>query len=1033
MNQNNRNILTNLALKRPVTMLMLFLSILVIGSVAWFNVPLALLPKGLEIPYLWLWFVYPNASPVENQERIGIPVEGALWTVKGVKQIHTAADESRCRVQIEFNQSVDMDVAYLEVRDRIERVRPDLPDDLRFIYVYRYSESDEPILYFGISVNGNYDDPYRLIKDDIVRKLEQVDGVAAVEIWGGSERMVRIELILDRLKAYNLDVTQLIQDLRGADFAISGGKVTDGGRELFVRSDGRIQNLEELNRLPIRGSNLVLGDIAEISYSPSPTQWIQRIDQRDCVQIGVYKESDANTVDLNVKLLEIIDGFKSDQHLSGLRFDILFDQGKFILESVNNLQEAGLWGGLFAIMVLFFFLRRVRMTLFITLAIPLSLLVTITVLYFIGWSLNVITLSGLMICIGLVVDNAIVVVENIHAMKQKGLKPGLAAVMGASEVGQAITISTLTTAVVFLPMILMGGDRILGFYLLRIGLPVIIALGASLLVALLFVPLAVSKFAMEGRSVQSPMITKASDKVGELVAKSLNNRKTTIVILLLLLGSSGIPLSKVVSTDQEDGNINDLRLRFNFPHYYTLERADSTMASFEKIIYDNAEQYNVKTVVTGFRRKFGRMRIFMNDDPDRNWLMESLHRIAIKAKLIKAPYMSREDVIEDLKEKIKPPPSVKMRAAWNSGKRDDNETYITLYGDDTRHLMQISDDMTRRLELIPGILTVEPDMEETSDEVQIRFDRKRTAHFSVDPARAASGLAALVRGINLPDIRLADREISARAELREEDRETLQQVMNLPVSGGDKALAVQLDDVADVGYGFGLGEIRRENRRTRMRLKITSIEKDIEKLSDKIDASLDGLAMPTGYEWTKGERFRSVAEASGERNQTWMLAVAFVFLLLGALFESFLLPWCVIITVPFSFFGVYWLLFLTGTQFGLMAGIGVIILIGIVVNNAIVLVDYANRLIRDGMERNAALAQASRNRFRPIIMTALTTVMGLIPMAMGDANLIGIPYAPMGRAIIGGMLTATLSTPIVVPLVYSIIDDLRGMVNRKHF
>jgi len=1009
-------------------MLMLFLSILVIGVVAWINIPLALLPQGLNLPYLWMWFVYPNASPVENLERIGKPVEESLWTVKGVNQIYTRSDENRCRVQIEFDQSIDMDNAYLEVQDRIERVRPDLPEDLRYIYVYRYSESDDPILYFGISVTGNYDDPYRVIKDDVVRKLEQVDGVATVEVWGGVESEVRIELILDKLKAYNLDANSLIAKLRTADFAVAGGTVIDGGNQLFVRSDGRIKNLDELNRLPVRGENLLLGDIARISYSPPPKRWVQRIDRTEAVQIGVYKESGVNSVALNEELNKLLDQMRTDPHLSGLRFDILFDQGRYISDSVMNLQEAGLWGGMFAIFVLFFFLRRVRMTLFITLAIPLSLLVTVIVLYFIGWSLNIVTLSGLMICVGLVVDNAIVVVENIHRMKQKGLKPKLAAIVGTGEVGQAITISTLTTTVVFLPMILMGDNRIMSFYLLRIGLPVIIALVASLMTALLFVPLAVNKFAMEGSSKESRIISAASEWVGGLVARVLRRRLDTFLILLLLLGSTAIPLQYVISTDQEEGHINDFRLRFSFPSYYTLERVDSTMAHFEDIIYSNAKEYNLKTIVTGFRRGFGRMRIFMNESPNQNWLIEGVRRLVYDLKLIQRPYMTRKQIVEDIKEKLKPPPSVKMRASWDQGRSEDNTTYITIFGEDSHKLLTIADDMTRRLELIDGVVTVEPDLESSNDEVQIRFDRTRTAHFSVDPAQTATGLAALVRGINLPEIRIGDREVTARAELRESDRETLQQVMNLPVSTGsdnDSKQQVRLDDVAQVGYGQGLGEIRRENRRTRMRLKITTIEEDISKLSDKIDANLEGLSLPTGYEWSKGRRFRSVAEASEERSQAWLLAVTFVLLLLGALFESFLLPWCVIITVPFSFFGVWWFLFLTGTQFGIMAGIGVIILIGIVVNNAIVLVDHANRLISDGIERDEALSMASRSRFRPIVMTALTTVVGLIPMAMGDANLIGIPYAPMGRAIIGGMLTATLSTPIVVPLVYSVIDDMR--------
>ena len=1020
----NRIGLPGFAIRRPVTIGMLFISLLVVGAVAWRGIPLRLLPQGLDLPYLWIWISYPNASPIENQERIGVPVEEALWTVKGVKRIHSRSSQDRCRVQMEFDQNVNMDVAYMAVRDRLERVRPELPDDQRYIYIYRYSETDEPILYFGISITGNYDDPYRLMKEEVVRPLEQIDGVASVEIWGGQEKMIRIEFLLDRLKTYNIDIGQLMSQLQRADFAIAGGSVHEGGRELMVRANGRLSNLKELAALPVRGSDLHLSDIANVTYSAPTQRWIQRIGREAAVQFGVYKESDVNSVEIAEKLNNKLKELQQNPLLSGLQFDILFDQGQFIRESVGNLQEAGIWGALFAVAVLFFFLRRFRMTLLITLAIPLSLLVTVTCLYFMNWSMNIVTLSALMICVGLVVDNAIVVVENIQTLKQQGYSTRHAAVAGASEVGQAITIATLTTAVVFLPMILMSGDRIFTFYMLRIGLPVIIALVVSLGVALLFIPLAVQKFALSGHAEQSKLISSGGRFVERIVRRTLKRRRDAFLILILLLASTSFPMNKVVSTDQEEGHINDFRLRFQFPTYYSLNDVDSTMQQFENAIYEKSEEYGLKTVVTGLRRGFGRMRVFLVEEPDRIWFMWGIRRLGKKLGIIKDRRFSREEIAEDFKENFKVPPDVEIFTSWSRGGSED-AVYVSVYGDNTMYLLEIAEDIKRRLELIPEAISVEKDLEESAAEVRIRFDRDRTARFGVDPAEAAMGLNALIRGVNLPEVRYNGHEIEISAELHEKDRATLTQVMNLPVSTGNRGAGLRIDDVADVGYGRGLGEITRENRRTRIRLKITTTEDDFEKLSGSIDASLANLSLPPGYDWAKGRRFEDVAESTEERSQAWMLAVMFVFLLMGALFESVLLPWCVIVTVPFSFLGVWWFLFLTGTQFGLMAGIGVIILIGVVVNNAIVLVDRVNTLRKTGLDRDEALAVASRQRFRPIAMTALTTIMGLMPMAIGNANLIGIPYAPMGRAIIGGMLTATITTPVVVPLVYSLVDDLQ--------
>ncbi len=1016
--------LPGFAVKRPVTMGMLFLSLLVVGVIAWHAISLELLPEGLDLPFLWLWIVYPNSSPVENHRLITIPVEESLWTIKGVKRVISRSSNNRSRFRIEFNQTADMDVAYMAVRDRLERIRPELPDDLRYIYIYRYSEADEPILYFGISITGNYDDPYRLVEEEVVRPIERVDGVATVEMWGGEPKMVRIEFILDRMKAFKVDIDDIMRELRSVDFAIAGGSVLDGGRQLLVRADGRIRSLEELAELPVNASGLHLKDIARISYSEPPRRWIQRIGGQEAIEIGVFKESDANTVELTDRLNQFLSEMSRNPLLAGLEFDILFDQGSYIRNSLSNLEEAGLWGALFAIMVLFLFLRRVRMTLFITLAIPLSLLITVTSIHFFGWSLNIITLSGLMICVGLVVDNAIVVVENIHTMKQQGLDARRAAVVGASQVGLPITLATLTTAVVFLPLILMSGDRILAFYMLRIGLPLIIALMASLMVALLFIPLWVHRFAMSGRARESRFVTRGEVMIEGAVGWVLSHRRDVLLVLGLLLVSLFLPMSKVVSTDEEEGHINDLQIRFYFPAYYSLSAADSTMSQLEDLLYTHADEYNLKTVVTGFRRRYGRMRVFLNPEPDRLWLVQGILRIGRKAGLFKSPHLSREQVIEDIKERFQPPPGVEMISTWSRGRGEKDAVYVSIFGEDADRLLHLSEDLKRRLDGLPGLISVETDLETSTDEVRIRFGRDLTARFGVEPAQAALGLSALVRGVDLPDIRLDGHEIEGRAELREEDRTTLSQVMNLPVTT-DRGGIIRLDDIARVGYDRGLGEITRENRRTRLRLKLTTTEDNIKELSKNIDAALADLSLPPGYEWGKGGRFSSVVEASRERSQIWLLAIMFVFLLMGALFESFLLPWCVIITVPFSFIGVWWLLYLTGTQFGVMSAVGVIILIGVVVNNAIILVDRVNRLRNEGgLPRDQALALASRQRFRAIVMTAFTTIMGLMPMAVGDANLVGIPYAPMGRAIIGGMLTATITTPLVVPLAYSLIDDL---------
>ncbi|MBT7617683.1 MAG: efflux RND transporter permease subunit [Calditrichaeota bacterium] len=1004
-------------------MIMLFLSLVVLGVVTWFGIPVQLLPGGFNTPFLRVWLAYPNASPVENMERIGVPVEESFWTIKGVKRIHTRARSNGCSIRMEFGQDIDMDVAYLEARDRLERVKPELPDDFRFSYIYRYSESDQPILYFGISVTGDYEDPDRLVEEEVVKPLERIDGVAKVEMWGGNAKMVRIEFELDKLQKHNVNVSALMRELRNADFAVAGGKISDGGRELLVRADGRISSLDELRMLPVKGPNIRLQDVAEVSYSPRKRSWIQRIDRRKAIQIGVFKESEANTVATADELRKALSTISAAPILGGFDFNILFDQGKLITDSLNNLMMAGLWGGFFAVLVLIYFMRRLRMTLFITLAIPISLMVTVTALYFMGWSLNIITLSGLMICVGLVVDNAIVVVENIQTLKQKGYSNLNAAVEGGTEVGLAITLATLTTAVVFLPLILMSGNRMMAFYMLRIGMPVIIALVASLFVALLFIPLAVNHFALSKKSSPNRWIEAGSRRIGSLVGWVLNHRRDTVLILLLMLSSTSIPMKYVVSTDEEEGNINDFQLRFLFPAYYSHARIDSTLNWYEDYLFDKKEDYDIKTVVTGFRRGYARMQVFLEEPEKKIWFINALQSTGRRLHIYKPEKLTRKEIIEEIKEKLEPPPGVEMFTSWQR-RGEEDAVHVSIYGEDTKKLLDLSNDVRIRLEKIEGVVSVETDLESSAEEIQVRFNPEETARYNVDPAQTAYGLNSLIRGVNLPDIIFNGHEIAMLAELREEDRASLVQLLNLPVAG-DVGTQVKIGDVADVSYDRGIGEIHRDNGRTRIRLKVVTTEEDIHKFSRRITNVLADMNFPTGYEWGKGHRFQSVEDATEERSQAWLLAITFVLLLMGALFESFFLPWAVIVTVPLSFFGVWWMMLVTGTQFGVMAGIGAIILIGVVVNNAIVLLDKVNRLIKQGVPRDEALKLAAELRFRPILLTALTTIMGLLPMAMGSASLIGIPYAPMGRAIIGGMLTATITTPIVVPLVYSLIDDLK--------
>lgn len=1018
-----------LAVSRPVTMLMAFLSMTVVGLVAWRNIPRQLFPEGLNPPYLYVWLFYPNASPMDNLQRIGRPVEEALWTVKGIKRISSRINTRGSGHLLEFQQTADMDLAYLEVRDRLERLKPDLPEDLRQTYIWRYSEADEPILYCAVSVTEPYEDPYGLIQDAIVRPLERVDGVAKVENWGINERVLQVDLSRDGLLAHRLNPVLVISELRKAHFTLSAGTVEDADREVMVRVDGRLTDLDAVRNLPLPGGTLRLSDVADVRFAPLNTGWVERINGLEAAEIAVYKTSDANAVELCRRINTLIASIRADPRLSGIQIEVLFDQGKYITESLRNLQDSGIWGAILAVAVLWFFLRQIGSTLLITAAIPFTLMAAITIMFFLNWSLNIITLSGLMISVGMVVDNAIVVVENIQTCRQRNLPPEEAAVRGAHEVALAVTMATLTTVVVFLPLMVMSSNRMISFFMLRIGVPVVLTLLFSLILALMLIPLAVQRSPFFGKSRPNPAVDAVAAQIASLTSRALRRRRDVVVITLLAFATIGLPISKVVSTDVETGHINDFRIAFHFPGYYALADVDSIMRASEQFFLSRAEAYGVKTVVTGFRRGMGRIRVFVQEPPQRLWISQGIDRTLRALHLRRGYPLAREQIIAELKEQFKPPPGVEMTTSWSTGERDD-AVYISIFGPDPATLVSIGDQVKARLASLPNLLSVQTDLEPDADEIQIRFRREDAAHLNLDLAASAFGLTALLRGIDLPQMHLFGREIQGRVALAEPDRQSLRQILQLPVTGGTHPGAVTLASISDAEYGRGVGEITRENRQTRVRLKITSLEKDLGKLERQIEAAMKEVALPPGYDWGKGARFEEAAESSGERSHAWLLAATFVLLIMGALFESLVLPWAVILVVPFSFFGVWWFLYLTGTQFGIMAVIGVVVLIGVVVNNAIVLVDLVNRLRKGGMSREEALVAATQRRLRPIAMTAATTIVGLIPMAVGDASLIGLPYAPMGRAIIGGMLVATFITPVIVPVAYAYADDFAVWLKR---
>lgn len=1003
--------LPRLALRRPVTVAMASMALIVIGVVAYARIPRELLPSGFTPPLLFVQIPTRISTPKDNERSVAIPIEESFGTVRNVDSMRAWVNQDRVGFLLQFKDGTDMDVAYTQVRDRLDRVMPDLPTDLGKYFIWKYNPSAEPIFWIGaVLPEGLKDgDAAWLLESRLVKRLERVPGVSRVQLEGAPDREIHIEVDDKRANAAGVGAFALVERLQSDNFAVAAGTLDDGGERYPLRVVARFEDLDQVRAIPI-GNGLRLRDVAEVRYVTPDTDAIYRINGRPGVIVQVFKEGEANTVDVCAAVEALV--HSGDPELSRFEFIEFFNQGFHIEESLYNLQITMLWGGLFAIVILFFFLRRVGITLVITLAIPASMMVTLVVMYFTGATLNALSMMGLMLSVGMVVDNSIVVVENIQRARIEGLDAIQAAIYGTGEVALAILVATSTTVVVFLPLILMSGSETLSFYLGKIGYPVCIALAASLAVSLIFIPLA-STWRVSGADripPPLPMITWLEDRFAALLDLSLRRRADALLLTMLAFLSIFIPAGQLKETDTKAGNPNDFQIFTNFEDDASYAEKDAYLKSAEAALMANAEALGISDVLTRMGGNWGRarLRVFLKDLDERDGL-------------------DREEIVEKAQAILPVAPGVSTSTSWSERAEGASDTIrLGLKGPDSDKLAELAAEVAWRVRNVPGVVSVELETDDDATrELHMRVQRELAAQRGLSPLIIGGTVGYTLQGRRLNDFHAEDREVSMIVIAPRKDREGLQDLQNVALRDPSGGPGVALGNLTTSSLSPAYRSITREDRHTLYEIVVTASDDDLLALGQSIDAAMAGFEFPRGYALSKGERFSNLETNQDEQSFALIMAVLCVFLLMGILFESFLLPLSIVVSIPFAFVGVYWALFLTDTAFDVMAGIGLIILVGVVVNNAVVLIDLVEILRRQGLDRHLALVEAGRKRLRPILMTALTTIIGLLPMAMGTASIVGIPYAPLGRALIGGMTASTLLTLLVVPLCYTAFDDLR--------
>lgn len=1048
MSDERDRTLPRFSLERPVTVVVLLAAFLVVGLVATRLIPLELIPQGWDAPHLSINVPWQDAPPQEVVDKIILPIEEEVSTVRGIDRVSAYARSGYGGVYLLFKQDTDMDVAYREVRDRVQRARLRMPDDVERVFIRKEDPSGLPIFMVGVTLDPDLTDVYNLIEYQIKRPIERIDGVASVMIEGLQEKEILIELDREATEAAGLSIYDLGRELSGDNFTLASGHVYTGGSKLMLRSVARYGSIEELESRPI-GPDLRLSDIATVRYAEPERRWMVRANSRPAYALMVMKEGQANTIEVAERVRELVADFQDDPRLASVDVKIFFDQGDAIMESLGTLLDSGKVGALFAVGVLFFFLRRVRMTLIITLSIPLSILLALAVMFFVGETLNIFSLLGLMISVGLLVDNSVVVAENVFRLHREGVGRREACIRGAGEMALAITMATLTTVAVFLPVSLVeGGGQ---FFLQRLAIPISVSLLASLVVALVVIPLAVYvtlpsrrenggvegpapgrwRRAWNGLHDRSNAVLRHAYEVtfgrlnrayGGLLDACLRRRLDLVLLTFAAFAGSCALFTteqvKVVPIQEDEAMAFELDV--DLPRGTTFEEVQAYFLEAEKVLEGMQEELGLDgyLVVSG---QWGGGEI-------QGWF-ESPRTVDV------TPREAAERVRDALPERAGV--TFYLGDENRAGEEEEDKTHtFVLTGEDPGALEEAALGLEELFRAVPGVLGTKRSEEAAPDELALVVDRDRAQRQGVSPETVAGVVGYALRGEALPRYSQDGREVPVRVRFAEEDRQSLDQLANFavpvgdPLGGAHEQGSVALSSLTDVELLDAPRSIHRRDKRMSRSITLELEEGEEEAARERLLAMAEGIDLPEGISFGEPVRVEGMDEDLVGLLFAGGLSVVFIYLLMGFLFESFVLPISILATIPLASIGVSTIHWVTGKSLDILGIVGGVLLIGVVVNNGIVLVDYVNRLRGEGLARHDAILLASERRFRPIMMTALTTICGMVPLTLGGATSIGLSYTSFGLTLIGGMTTATLLTLLVVPIFYTLIEDLRDAVTR---
>jgi len=1064
--------IVDLSIRRPVTVFIFAVAAVVFGIVAFRNLAVNLLPD-ITYPSLTIRTTYEGTAPVEIESLLTRPIENAVGVVNNVVRVTSSSRADVSEVTLEFAWDTDMDFASLDVRDRLDRVR--LPLEAEPPILLRFDPSLDPIMRVGLHGSDDLAQLRFMAEEDLKRAFERIDGVAAAVVSGGLEEEIQVELDERKLTALGLSVGQVASRLAAENVNITGGTLRDGRTEYLVRTLNEFVRPEDMRSIVVQRSGqaiIRLSDVARVYTGHKEREIITRINGDESVELAIYKEGGTNTVAVTRRLDELrAEIARVDP---ALRIDIITDQARYIRQAVREVLETALFGGLLAVLVLYLFLRSVKNTLIISISIPVSVVATFFLMYVAGISLNIMSLGGLTLGVGLLVDNAIVVLEAVQRKRDDGLDVVEAARIGTSEVGRAITASTLTTICVFVPIVFVEG---VAAQLFRDqALTVAFSLMVSLVVALTVIPMLASRrldpaHAVSTGSGDTPqpaplrwlgvavftvttrilgaalvvvrVIGRTSGAIlkpildlfdralaataagySRAISRVLGRPLAVVgVTVILLVGSLGLyrSLGSELIPELVQGEFYaDLelppgtRLEVTDRKLLDLTETADTIAGL-KTVYTIAGTSNEQGGTAGELREYlGQITITLEPPVSREAEDAAMLQLrqAVDAENLALQHGNELEAGRR--------PALVARFGRPSYFSFKTAIEVEVRGFNLELLERLAAEVVARMQAIEGLTDISASTEGGHPELQVRLDRDRLAAYGLGIDDVAAVLRGMVQGDVATDITRTDRTIDIRVRAAERFRSSAEALANLTVTqvGGT---SIPLSAVAEVLELEGPAEIRRADGTRVASITANLADRDLGSVTADIRRALEGMSWPSGYDWRLGGQEEEMATSFASMRLAFGLAVFMVYLVMASQFESLLHPFVIMFSVPFAVIGVLTTMWLFGVTVSVVSLIGFILLAGIAVNGAIVLVDYANQLRRQGLGKLEALAQAGRVRMRPILMTSLTTIFGLLPMALGLGEGAEL-RTPMALTVIGGMMTSTLLTLLVVPAVYAILD-----------